>query len=228
VLDAELVEHGDDRPAQALLVVALGGGELLEQDVERGLGLAGVELRERVSSSMRAARPSAAKLPVTLRRRSSAASPSPASWCRRARPKFAATFAGSVSMTLRSDASSPASSSSWVCDGTRPSKNASTCAGDCAPTNSATTSPLRKAFTAGMPWTPKRSEIPGFSSVSIFAKTTSPSRLAAAFSSTGPSWRHGAHHGAQKSTTTGTPAERATTSASKSASLTSITVMDTG
>ena len=44
-------------------------------------------------------------------------------------------------------------------------------------------------------------------------------------SSSGPSWRHGPHHSAQKSTTTGTVADWSITSAWKSCSLTSITVM---
>ena len=72
---------------------------------------------------------------------------------------------------------------------------------------------------------PKAVAMSGFSSVSIFASTTLPSRALAAFSSAGPSWRHGPHHGAQKSTTTGTSADRSSTSAWKSASLTSMTVM---
>src|SRR3712207_7486996 len=37
VLDAELVEHRDDRLAQALAIVAGGRGKLLEQDVESAL-----------------------------------------------------------------------------------------------------------------------------------------------------------------------------------------------
>ena len=68
--------------------------------------------------------------------------------------------------------------------------------------------------------------MPGLASVSTFASTTLPSRAAAACSSTGPSARHGPHHSAQKSTTTGTSCERAITSRSKSCSATSITVMD--
>ena len=43
----------------------------------------------------------------------------------------------------------------------------------------------------------------GLASVSTFASTTSPSRAAAASSSSGVSARHGPHHDAQKSTTTG-------------------------
>ena len=47
------------------------------------------------------------------------------------------------------------------------------------------------------------------------------SRLRTAFSSTGVSCRHGPHHSAQKSTTTGTSCERSMTSCSKVASVTS-------
>ena len=68
----------------------------------------------------------------------------------------------------------------------------------------------------------------GFSSVSIFARTTLPSRALAAFSSAGPSCLHGPHQGAQKSTTTGTSLDRLTTSASNWASLTSMTVIAGG
>jgi hypothetical protein len=49
--------------------------------------------------------------------------------------------------------------------------------------------------------------------------------LPASFSSSGVSWRHGPHHAAQKSTTTGVVAERSRTSAWKVASETSITVI---
>ena len=42
------------------------------------------------------------------------------------------------------------------CEGSSESKKASTLAGGTAPTNSSTTSPSRKAFTAGIPCTPKR------------------------------------------------------------------------
>ena len=177
------------------------------------------------SSSIREARPSARKLPPTLRSRASAASASPSAYSIRASARFASALAGSSSSTLRRESASPASSSCWVSDGTSPSKNSSTSLGPFAPTNSAATSPLTKALTAGMPWMPNCWAMPGFSSVSIFASTTLPSRASAAFSRIGPSCRQGAHQGAQKSTTTGTSADRCTTAVSKSASLTSITVM---
>jgi hypothetical protein len=46
----------------------------------------------------------------------------------------------------------------------------------------------------------------------------------ASFSSTGVSDRHGPHHGAQQSSSTGTSSERSSTVVWKSASLTSMTV----
>ena len=48
VLDAELVEDRDDRFAQALAVVAGGGRELLEEDVEPAFDVAAVERGERL------------------------------------------------------------------------------------------------------------------------------------------------------------------------------------
>jgi pimeloyl-ACP methyl ester carboxylesterase len=97
--------------------------------------------------------------------------------------------------------------------------------GGWAPTNSSTTRPPRKAFTAGMPWMPNPRLSAGLASVSTLARTTWPSRAFASRSSSGVSWRHGPHHSAQKSTTTGTSCERWTTSRSKSCSVTSRTGM---
>src|SRR5207248_10754071 len=59
---------------------------------------------------------------------------------------------------------------------------------------------------------------------SSLASTTLPSRLPASRSRRGVSWRHGPHHSAQKSTTTGVVLERSRTSASKVASVTSMTM----
>ena len=64
-----------------------------------------------------------------------------------------------------------------------------------------------------MPWIRNARRDRWLASVSSLASTTLPSRAAAAFSSAGVSWRHGPHHSAQKSTTTGTWRERSTTSA---------------
>src|SRR6185312_5503186 len=105
--------------------------------------------------------------------------------------------------------------------GSSASRKRSTCALGCAPTNSAATRPSLNAFTAGIPWIPKAREIVGLASVSSLASATLPSRALTACSRIGPSWRHGPHHSAQKSTTTGSVAERSITCASKSCSVTS-------
>ncbi len=68
---------------------------------------------------------------------------------------------------------------------------------------------------------PNAWETIGFASVSTFTSST-PSRLSTAFSITGPSMRHGPHHSAQKSTTTGCSWERWMTSRSKVASVASM------
>ena len=91
--------------------------------------------------------------------------------------------------------------------------------------NSSTTRPSLNAFTAGIPWIRNACAMRGFASVSSLARMMSPSRVVAAFSSTGPSARQGPHHSAQKSTTTGTDFERSRTSVSKSCSVTSIVAM---
>ena len=62
----------------------------------------------------------------------------------------------------------------------------------------------------------------GLASTSTFARTTSSARSATTFSRTGPRARHGPHHDAHRSTTTGTCIERSRTSASNVSSVTSI------
>src|SRR4051794_36118704 len=69
--------------------------------------------------------------------------------------------------------------------------------------------------------TPKAEAICGFSSMLTLARTTWPSVSSTTFSMIGPSVRHGPHHGAQRSTTTGTCCDRSMTSAWKVASVTS-------
>src|SRR4051812_1485820 len=64
---------------------------------------------------------------------------------------------------------------------------------------------------------------PGFSSVFTFASRTVPFWSFTTCSSSGASARHGPHHGAQKSTTTGVVADRSTTSVMKVSSVTSTT-----
>ncbi len=63
-------------------------------------------------------------------------------------------------------------------------------------------------------------------SVSSLTSSTAPARAATACSSTGPNWRQGPHHSAQKSTTTGTVAERSITAVWKVSSVTSISLID--
>src|SRR4051812_15278073 len=118
---------------------------------------------------------------------------------------------GSSSSTRRSDTSSPAATSCSASEGTSPSKKRSTWAGGAAPTNWATSRPSLKALTAGIPWIWKAREIVGFSSVLTLTSSTFPGLASAARSRAGVSCRQGAHHGAQKSTTTGSSCERSRT-----------------
>ena len=78
------------------------------------------------------------------------------------------------------------------------------CGSGRAPRNSSTTSPSAKSFTLGMLWMPYSAASSWCSSVFTLASTHSPRASPASRSSTGPSVRHGPHHGAQKSTRTGT------------------------
>src|ERR1700743_793056 len=72
-----------------------------------------------------------------------------------------------------------------------------------APTFVAATWPWLKIIRGGTPRTPYFCGVPGFSSMLIFTTVTfSPSSLDSS-SSAGPIMRHGPHHSAQKSTTTG-------------------------
>ena len=63
--------------------------------------------------------------------------------------------------------------------------------------------PLTKAITAGIDWMPIWPGISGFSSMFILTSLTLPLAAVTAFSITGVSCRHGPHHGAQKSSSTG-------------------------
>ena len=102
----------------------------------------------------------------------------------------------------------PDSTSASASDGSSESRKRVTWAGGWAPMNSATTLPSLNALTAGMHWMRKACETRGLASVSTLTSSTLAARSATAFSITGPSWRHGPHHSAQKSTTTGTSWER--------------------
>jgi hypothetical protein len=160
VLDAELVEHGDDRLADVVLG-PVGGGQRGDERVDRALELAGVqrgpgvvepELGRAVGEPD--ARGDALRLEVARcalddgQRLGTVAAPRRI----RASATAAVAFAGSSSSARRSEASSPDAVSSSASDGTSPSKKRSTTGGPCAPVNSSTTLPSLNALTAGMPW----------------------------------------------------------------------------
>src|SRR6186713_148269 len=88
--------------------------------------------------------------------------------------------------------------------------------------NCATARPPLNAMTFGIERMLKACESSGFSSELIFTSLTRPPKSCATLSRVGPSVRHGPHHGAQKSTTTGTVFEAARTSVSKVAVVTSM------
>src|ERR1035437_8477304 len=79
------------------------------------------------------------------------------------------------------------------------------------------------AKTAGIDWAWKAWAISGFASTSTLASSTAPLVSSMTLSSIGPSVRHGPHHDAQRSTTTGTLFERSMTSVANVASETSFT-----
>ena len=76
-------------------------------------------------------------------------------------------------------------------------------ASGCAPTNSSTTSPSLKSFTAGIDITPYFVAASLLSSVAAFARIILPSYSFATFSMIGFRDMQGPHQLAQKSTTTG-------------------------
>ena len=95
----------------------------------------------------------------------------------------------------------------------------SACAGS-APTCRATSSPSRSKSIVGMPCTPKRCEIPGATSTFTLTTFSLPAKSPAACSISGPTMRHGPHHGAHRSTST---SEVASTKSAKSDSTASTT-----
>ena len=76
--------------------------------------------------------------------------------------------------------------------------------------------PSWKANTAGIDWTPIWPGICGWSSMLSLTSLTAPFAARTAFSRIGVSCRQGPHHGAQKSTSTGTSREASITSRMKS------------
>src|SRR5215471_15070884 len=75
---------------------------------------------------------------------------------------------------------------------------------DLAPTTCLTTSPPENRMIVGTANTPYATMVSGFSSVFSLTTSTLPAYSLAIASSTGPTMRHGPHHGAQNSTITGT------------------------
>ena len=76
--------------------------------------------------------------------------------------------------------------------------------------------PSLKAITAGIDWMPSWPGICGWSSMFILTSLTLPLAAFTTFSRTGVSCLQGPHHGAQKSTRTGTLRDASITSARKS------------
>src|SRR5581483_5418603 len=107
-------------------------------------------------------------------------------------------------------------------DGPSCSSHCRTAGSGSAPVNSATSRPSLKARTAGMPWIPIAWAMPGLASTSTLARIQEPFASSANASRTGPRARQGAHHAAQKSTTTGTSRDRSRTSRVNVWSLTSM------
>ena len=85
-----------------------------------------------------------------------------------------------------------------------------------------TTLPSEMAKTAGMDWTWKAAATWGLLSMSTLASATWPPVSPTTRSRMGPSVRHGPHHSAHRSTTTGTSWERSSTSRWNVASVTSV------
>ena len=153
----------------------------------------------------------------------------PARPAARPAPTTASSLPGSSSSAWRRLSSSPAATSaasaSSSADGKRRSTNSRTVGSGWAPRNPSTGWPSFTATTSGMLCTPKAWAICGFSSTLTLTSTTLPSVSSITFSMIGPRVRHGPHHGAQRSTTTGTSLDRSITSVSKVASVTSTAAM---
>ena len=192
--------------------------------------LAPVESFERLSvptpafvSRTRAAIPSAAKSPSWPSTASSASSSAPRSSRLRARATAMSARRGSSSDASRSDSSSPAASSSSAREGTSESNSSSTFAFGTAPTNSLTTLPSSECLHSRDSLHPVAGgECLVGVDVDLGEHDLAVAGPHSAASSAGVRVRHGPHHSAQKSTTTGTWRERSITSDSKVASVTSM------
>ena len=219
MLDPELVEDPDDDAAD-VVPRAVGRRQRAEQQIERALVVALVQRGEgllevrraasRRASAIRAARPSAAKLPGTR-----AAAPAPR---RRLRERAGSGPAARPRRRGRLELDRPAqrllvaASDELVgLGGQQRVEEALDRRRRLRADELGDHLPSRNALTAGMLWIRKVRAMPGLASTSILASSTLPSRAATARSITGPSWRQGPHHSAQKSTTTGTCLERSRT-----------------
>ncbi len=103
------------------------------------------------------------------------------------------------------------------------SRNARIADSDKTPTNESRTRPSTSPKTAGIERMPKAEATWGNSSVFAFTKRNFPSYSAASRSRIGPSVRHGPHHSAQKSITTGRSEDPSITSFSKVSCVVSMT-----
>jgi hypothetical protein len=107
--------------------------------------------------------------------------------------------------------------SQWASTG--PNRCSSAARGS-APTIRSTSLPSRITTSNGIDCAPNRLATPGFASTSTFTTFRCPALRLARSSSTGEIIRHGPHHAAQKSTTTGTEAVVSAVNVSVSASTT--------
>src|SRR5690606_28180971 len=94
----------------------------------------------------------------------------------------------------------------------------------CNPMKPSIGRPPLSSMTVGSDWMPNMPASCISSSALTLASTNAPAYSSASFSSSGPNCRHGPHHGAQKSTSTGACIERSSTSCAKVAAVASIVV----
>ena len=179
--------------------VSPGGlGDRLEQGSQSGLVLAA---RERLEAEARhgrrvrverqlEAREQAVGLAVVRDRRAAARAPRPRGrrprGCARAAPARRRGRARARSPRAATPRRRPPGARRKD-SGSRPSTKRWTVAGGCAPVNSSTSSPSRKALTFGIPWMPKRRAMFGLASMSILTSSTAPSVASTALSITGAS-----------------------------------------
>ena len=137
MLDAEAVQLGDHQAAQVVLA-PVGRGERADEQVERALEVALVQRPQRllVLAELLQAQPGGEPLGLEAGQALDelrASSRRPSAYSSLASSVAASTRPGASSSARRSDSSSPASTSRSTSDGTRRSKNCSTCAGGSAP-----------------------------------------------------------------------------------------------